>query len=258
MTDLFSYYFKLIRTNGLCCLLILPLWLLSACSQAVPEVAEFDKWLPGNPATSARFMQAHEVFYEKAGYRMRYVVTPDTYRGQKAWKFEIYFLGSGSDLLKSGVPDTIYLGRDNLAFLGRLLAMPQYTIDVFFAENTFSGALTPSTDSDYRAVTYNKAYPHGAFEPAIINYAIASLPLSVGFTASVPVFDLNNGSAMFWSNIKVTGKEIVSVDGEEYLSYKVESRGIKHKTLWIVPELPFAVKMETQGSLGTWQVSLHQ
>lgn len=151
-------------------------------------------------------------------------------------------------------PDQMWLDKASLAFRKRYLPLKDYTIDVSMKDGLFSGNLAPSQGSDYTAVVYNKSYDHDAFEPAIINYAIAGLPLARGYTASIPVFDLNNGSQMFWSNIKVIGEEMVQIDDAEFDCWKVNSDGIRNKTLWISKQDLIAVKMVTKGNAGSWKL----
>ena len=133
--------------------------------------------------------------------------------------------------------------------------MKAYVLDIKFDENRLTGSLEPTPGSDYKPVTYDKSYPHNAFEPAVINYFIAALPLTKGYKASIPVFDLNNGSEMFWTNIEVVGREKVKVGGKVYETWKVESHGIKEKTVWIAEDVPYAIKMKTKGSWGTWEAT---
>ena len=132
------------------------------------------------------------------------------------------------------------------------LEAQDYTVDVHFADNRIGGELTPTTGSDYSPVTYDKTYPHGGFEPAIMNYWITALPLQDGFTASLPIFDLSNGSEMFWANIEVVGRETLEIGDRTYDTWKVESHGMREKTIWVSTTTPYAIKMITQGSLRPW------
>jgi hypothetical protein len=123
--------------------------------------------------------------------------------------------------------------------------MPAYTVDVRFSEEHFTGTLVPAPGSEYEPVTYDKTYSHGGFEPAIINYFIPALPLAEEYTASLPIFDLNRGSEMFWANIDVLGRETLEIDGREYDTWKVESRGVREKTIWVTTSEPYAITMIT-------------
>lgn len=222
----------------------------SACSKAEPPVAVFDKVLPTQINLQNTQNWAHDIRYEKAGSVMRYVMEPVKKDGKALLKLQVYF-----NPQPDSVPDTIYLDPKTMAFVERRLELPNYLIQVNFEDGIFHGDLLPAPGSDYTPVKYNKTYPHGAFEPAVINYAIKALPLEEGFEASIPVFDLNKGSQMLWSNISVLGREVIEVNGKQYDTWKVKSQGIREKTIWVSVDKPYAIKMETKGNIGTWQLA---
>ncbi len=220
------------------------------CSTAQPPgKPSFDPVIPGDAALVVDRIVPHKIKYEKSGGNMTYVMDEVIKDGKEAYELKIYF---NQD--ESGIPDKIYIDKKTLGYIGRRLEMKDYIIDVKFSNNRFSGKLDPTEGSDYTEVVYDKEYPHNAFEPAVINYFIAALPLKKGYTASIPVFDLNKGSQMFWSNIEVLGRESVKVDGKKYETWKVKSTGIKEKTIWVSTEVPYALKMKTKGSWGTWEL----
>lgn len=192
----------------------------------------------------------HDIRYEKTGGAMRYVMESVEKDGKSLLKLQVYF-----NPQPDSVPDTIYLDPKTMAFVERRLELPNYLIQVYYEDGLFHGDLTPAPDSDFKPVTYNKTYPHGAFEPAVINYAIKALPLADGYKASIPVFDLNNGSQMLWSNITVMGREMIEVNGQQYDTWKVKSQGIREKTIWISVDKPYAIKMETKGNFGSWELA---
>lgn len=233
-------------------LLILAITLsIYGCSKAQPPTKPaFDPVLPGDPSLAVELMAPHKVKYEKSGGNMTYIMREVKKDGKDAYELAIYF---NQD--ESGTPDLIYIDKNTLGYLGRRLEMKDYIIDVKFADNRFTGKLEPTAGSDYKEVKYEKEYPHNAFEPAVINYFIAALPLKEGYKASIPVFDLNKASQMFWSNIEVLGKEKVKVNGNKYDAWKVKSSGIKEKTIWISADVPYALKMKTGGSWGTWELA---
>lgn len=224
--------------------------LICSCSKAQPPTKpSFDPVVPGDASFVVDRITPHKVMYEKTGGKMTYVMDEVTKDGREAYELKIYF---NQD--ESGIPDKIYIDKETLGYLGRRLEMKDYIIDVKFSDNRFSGKLEPTEGSEYTEMIYDKEYPHNAFEPAVINYFIVALPLEMGFNASIPVFDLNKGSQMFWTNIEVLGKETIKVKGKKYEAWKVQSSGIKEKTIWVSTEVPYALKMKTKGSFGTWEL----
>lgn len=228
---------------------IICIMILAGCSKAQPpKTPAYQPVIPGDSDINTTLMKPHRVTYKKLGGEMTYEMRSVTKNGHAAYELAIYFN-------QSKTPDLIYINQATLGYLGRRLELKDYTIDVQFENSRFSGKLIPVEGSDYNEIIYDKNYPHNAFEPAVINYFIAALPLSKGYTASIPVFDLNNGSEMFWSNIKVEGKETIKVNGKKYDTWKVVSNGIREKTVWVSTEVPYAIKMKTKGNRGTWELS---
>lgn len=223
---------------------------LVGCSNSVNTLPIYNKVIPGSDQINPQRITAHKIRYQKMGSEMFYQVDRVTYNSQPTWRFQVLFKRDGSQ----AIPDAMYAATKDLAYLGRRLSMKDYVIDVKVENNHFYGELLPTDTSDYSPVKYDKRYPHGAFEPAIINYFIAALPLAEGYKASIPVFDLNQGSQMLWSNIEVLGRETLELNGKRYDTWKVLSKGIKNKTLWISTSEPYAIKMETDGSFGSWQL----
>ncbi len=180
---------------------------------------------------------------------MLYIMKEVEREGKSVYELAVYFNAD-----ESAVPDRMYFDKHTLGYVGRRLEMKAYTIDVSFSTSQFTGELIPAEGSDFRPRKYDKTYPHNAFEPAIINYFIAALPLAPGYKASIPVFDLNDGSQMYWSDIEVLKQEKITVGDRTYDTWKVISRGIKEKTIWVSTEVPYAIKMKTKGSFGTWEL----
>lgn len=223
---------------------------ITACAKSEPPHATFEKVLPSAKTLSSSHLRPHDLQYEKMGMVMSYSVRRDNTSVEQ----ETRLITIAFDHTPNAEPDRIWIDSSSLAFRKRLLVLKDYTIDVSMLANQFSGKLTPSEGSSYTPVVYNKEYAHDAFEPAIINYAIAALPLAIGYQASIPVFDLNNGSQMFWSNITVLAEEIVEIEGARFSCWKVESNGIRDKTLWISKDNGLAVKMKTKGNAGAWKI----
>ncbi len=224
---------------------------LFACgnAQRKPTEAMFQKIMPGDKVVDASRIKPHKVKYEKGGGSMIYDLQKIEKDGKKVYEMRIYF---GDE---SSTPDKIYFDTKTLAYIGRRLELKNYTIDVKYSNGKFTGDLIPAKDSNFNPRKYNKAYSHTFFEPAIVNYFIAALPLKEGYKASVPTIDLNNGSEIWWANIEVLGKEKIESNGKTYDTWKVRSKGIKDKTIWISRTEPFAVKMETGGNWGAWMVN---
>ncbi len=222
---------------------------IASCTDAQPPVQpQFEVVVPGSDQINAGFVKPHKIKYSKLGAEMTYVMKEVTRNGKSVYELAIYFNGSG------GKPDLIYIDKETLGYSGRKMEMKDYILDVKFENNHFSGSLDPTEGSSYSKIVYDKYYEHNAFEPAVINYFIAALPLEKGYKASIPVFDLNKGSTMYWSNIEVLGKEKVNIGDRAYETWKVVSNGIKQKTIWVSTEVPYAIKMKTKGSGGTWKL----
>lgn len=237
-----------IKFKSLTLLVLLIAWTSACAEREIPQPV-YQKVTPDEVKISKGHMQPHTIRYMKSGKVMNYSVDATQLNGQAAMRVNIDF-----NQEPAAQPDQIWIDRATHAFRKRLLSMPAYTIEVAMDQGHFGGALTPAEGADYSAVKYDKQYPHDAFEPAIINYAIAALPLDEGYTASIPVFDLNNGSEMFWSNIKVLGRDRLNIDGVEFETWKVESDGIRKKTIWIDQATRLAIKMKTAGNFGAWKI----
>lgn len=241
---------RLVAPRLLASCLLVCLLLAAGCGSRTPPAPVFDKVLPPQLADSGHSLRPHRLAYRKATMQMHYTVVLDESPpagDDPAWRVEILFPGSD-------VPDRIWLDRNSLAFRARDLVTGKYRIEVAMEDGHFSGALTPAEGSDFTPVSYDRHYPHDAFEPAIINYAVAGLGLEPGLTASIPVFDLNDGSSMQWSNVEVLGEEAITIDGQSFDTWKVRSDGIKNKTLWIDRISRLAVRMETAGNPGAWEI----
>ena len=225
------------------------LLLATSCSSSEHPGPIYTKVLPGDLALHPERLRPHSIRYKKLSGSMYYEMDRVTIDDRSLYKLDIYFNSDGE-----GVPDSIYFDPETLGYSGRHLELQDYTIDVQFQDGYFTGNLIPAEGSNYDPVTYDKQYEHGAFEPAVINYFIAALPLAEGYTASIPTFDLSNGSQILWANIEVLGKEILEIDGIQYNTWKVISDGIRQKTLWISEDVPYAIKMQTKGVFGTWEI----
>ncbi|MEP5611094.1 MAG: DUF3108 domain-containing protein [Cyclobacteriaceae bacterium] len=229
------------------------LLILFGCTSAQkpPTDPSFQKVIPGADAMNASIIKPHKVRYKKIGGEMIYDLQKVERKGKEVYRLYVYF----ND--ENGAPDIMYFDVETLGYLGRTLGSGEdskYLLDVDFQDGKFTGDLIPKNDSGYTPRTYDKTYPHGAFEPAVINYFISALPLKKGYKASIPVFDLNDGSQMYWSNIEVLKKETIKANGKSYDTWKVLSKGIREKTIWVTETHPYAIKMKTKGNPGTWLV----
>lgn len=236
------------RDKTLCCgLIIAGVMLYSTGCAAQPSLEpEYQVVYPGSDQLDPSRIVPHQVRYERPGGFMNYDLHLANLDGVEVYELYVYFN------TEEEPPDKMYFDPSALGFVGRTLVMPAYTVDVRFTNGQFTGVLTPGENSDLEPVTYDRAYPHGGFEPAVVNYWITALPLEEGYTASLPIFDLSNGSGLFWANIEVLQREMLEVDGVQYDTWKVESRGMRKKTIWVSTTDPFMIKMITQGSSDPW------
>ena len=215
----------------------------------------YDKVLPGAPELRQSRFAPHKVRYSKPGGMMTFVMRKADVDGRAAFEIEVWFNKKEGE----GKPDRITFDAKTLGFISRNFGDgDKYEIDVAFKGGRFVGDLIPGEGSGYSPIKYDKAFPHNAFEPSVINYFVAALPLAEGYTSSIPIFDLNNGSQMLWSNIEVIGHETVTVKGKSYDTWKVVSDGVRKKTIWIDENELVAIKMKTSGSPGTWVLAEYE
>lgn len=233
------------------CLFIVLLYSCSAKAQNPDPI--YQKVIPGDASLQFNRIIPHVVKYKKGKKVGMYY---DMHITEK-WGKEVYELAIrfGDE---NATPDLIYIDTKTLGFAGRRLQMDRagYTIDLRLENNHMKGALEPHEGSKYEYQEYDKKHPHGAFEPAVINYAITALPLKEGYTASIPTMDLNNGSQIIWANIKVEKRETIKVGDKSYDTWKVSSKGARDKTVWVSTEVPYVIKMTTKGNPGAWEVVL--
>ncbi len=225
----------------------------AACSQAQEKKgAIYQKVIPGDASMNVSKITPHKVQYKKGKKAsMIYNMYKTQKWGKDLIELNVYF-GESMDV----VPDRMYFEPKTLGFAGRRLQMDRagYTIDLKFENNRMTGALEPHEGSKYTHREYDKVHPHAAFEPAVINYAIAALPLKEGYTASIPTMDLNDGSQIIWANVKVEKRETIEVGGKSFDTWKVNSKGVRDKTLWISADVPYVIRMTTKGNPGAWEV----
>ena len=227
---------------------------MTACGKERHPGALYQKIYPKDLVDHVAIIKPHKIRYEKSGGFMIYDLQTVNRGGRDVYRLNVYY-----NVDENHAPDTMFFDVQTLGYLGRILGSgkdSKYLIDVDFNNGHFTGSLTPKNNSGYTPRTYDKTYQHGFFEPAVINYFISALPLKKGYTASLPTLDLNNGSSIIWANIEVVKKETLKIDGKKYETWKVKSHGIKKKTIWVSTAEPYAVKMKTGGSFGTWEIKL--
>ena len=211
---------------------------------------QYDVILPGSEALSPDRLETGRIRYVKTGGKM----TIDVERGQRddqpIYAADVWFNADPGD----GRPDAITFSAESLALVSRNFGNPEvYVIDVAVsADGHFTGALTPGENSDYSPRVYDKQHPHSAFEPSVLFLYMPALPLDDSFKASLPTFDLNDGSQIIWANMEAVGREMVSVGGERVEALKVVSDGVRKKTFWMAEGYAYPVKMTTQGAPGAW------
>jgi len=213
--------------------------------------ALYEKILPGSSLIDVSNVSPGITRYKKFRGNMDYHLSEAEPPSTDSFKLFIDFVVNGKS-----APDTLYFDSSTLEFQSREFynAFGKYTGVLSFKNNYLTGELRPDPagSSLQESLVYNKEYEHPVFEPAMLNYLLGALPLEIGFTASLPMLDLNNGSSIVWANIEVTGKDVLHLGGKNHEVWKILSDGSRKKTFWISTSGNYFVKMKNQGVWFSW------
>ncbi len=211
----------------------------------------FHKVYPGSAELDINKIKPHKITYRKFRGEMIYNLMKDDAKPESNYKLFIDFEVNGKQ-----APDSVYFSDKTLAVTKRWFynAFADYTGKLDFVNNRLVGSITPGKDSSLDSeLVYNKVYEHELFEPATLHYILSALPLKVGYTASLPMLDLNNGSKLVWANIEVVGEENHRFNGQQIKVWKIVSDGSRLKTFWLHQTRPLFIKMKNSGVSFKWK-----
>lgn len=77
----------------------------------------------------------------------------------------------------------------------------------------------------------------------IEDVVVGALPLKVGYSAKIPVYQLGQNGVQ-WKTYLVTGTKKVTISGQEVNAWVVEEQGKSKNTMWLVDQPPYMVKWE--------------
>ena len=226
---------------------LLTMCLLSGCNGQSYESGNYTKVYPGDDSVDSGKLSAHNVRYSRSNGSMDYGFKAITKNGRDLFEITIN-VKIGNQVW----PDTIYLDAQTMSLAGRSLLNRKQgfkaNINLDRTELQANVEELPGKSLSWKG-QHTNSYPHELFEISILNYAIKSLPLKKGYTASVPVFMFNLNFDIGWVDIVVEGEETLKISGEKYTAWKVNALGgkIGDKTFWISDDLPYALKVHSKG-----------
>lgn len=199
-------------------------------------------------------LSAHNVNYTRAGGSMNYGFKKVARNNR-----DLFQLTINVEIGNQVWPDTIYFDAKTMSLAGRSLLNKKQgfkaNINLNKTELLAKVEELPGKTLAWKG-NHTNSYPHELFEISVLNYAIKTLPLKPGYTASVPVFLFNLKFDIGWVDIIVEGKEELKIAGKKYDTWKVNALGgkIGDKTFWISDDLPYALKIHSKG-LKAWTFS---
>jgi len=209
----------------------------------------YQKILPGDTQLDISKILPHSIPYRKFRGKMIYHLS---HENNELFRLFIDFKVNGKNS-----PDTVYFSRETLGFRSRHFynGFAKYTGKLSFSDKTLTGSIRPEEGSSLSSpLLYDKVYVHEVFEPAMLHYVLSALPLKKGYTASLPMLDLNDGSSIIWANIKVESQQTMKENGKTYSVWQITSQGSRNKTFWLSTEQPFFVKMKNSGVRFNWKI----
>ena len=244
--------YKILLLFLLLLLILLSILMFAHSKGEISKGPLFQKVLPGDSQIDVSKVSLQRLMYEKPNGNM--IFNLEKNNDSSNFKLFIDFVVDGKS-----APDTVYFNSETLAFAKRHFynAWGDYTGKLAFDSNKLSGTLSPSSEKSQlkNDLVYDKEFEHEAFEPAMLGYLIGSLPLKLGYKASLPMIDLDNGSRIIWANIEVVEKEKINVKGETYTTWKVISNGSRNKVFWISTTDNYFVKMKNKGVWFSWKLN---
>ena len=152
--------------------------------------------------------------------------------------------------------DEMRLSKTTLEAIGRQMnnLYDGYDYDIAINENELNGTLTPlkGTSQKKATLTISGNFPHSAFEPSLVDYIIATMPLHENFTAKLPFIELAKKSTIQWVQFTVMGKERVKAgDQKTYDTWVVQTKYLtgnrqgEERKFWLSSTAPYKIKAET-------------
>ncbi|OEK00828.1 hypothetical protein BFP97_04580 [Roseivirga sp. 4D4] len=232
---------------------ILLLTSLISCSSktTVHPGAIYHKVYPGSSELDLSKVEAQKITYTKFRGTMVYNLTKPSVNSDEDYRLFIDFKVNGKE-----APDSVYFSTKTLGVTKRWFynAFSDYTGRLDFINNTLTGTITPGENSSLDSeLLYNKSYSHEVFEPATLHYILSALPLEVGYTASLPMLELADGSKIVWANVEVVAEEDYKLDGKWIKVWKIISDGSRLKTFWLHKERPVFLEMKNSGVRFKWK-----
>lgn len=146
--------------------------------------------------------------------------------------------------------DHIVLDRSTLEFLGRFapyFAIGKHYLAATIRDGELSGSLNPLDGGD--PIIMNTQLDSKVFEEASLGLVLASLPLEVGYRATVPRLAISASAQSFLQgtiDIHVTNREeITGGDQKSYFCWVVEATwsGVDyHEVHWISDAPPYSIQ----------------
>jgi hypothetical protein len=109
-----------------------------------------------------------------------------------------------------------------------------------FAGQKISAALINSASFDIKQL--DVTLDQSPFDLSFWAILASSLPFEVGYQAALPVYKPGSDK-VGWENFKVSGKETIKIDSENYATFRVETSPSNWK-FWLRKERPYIVKIE--------------
>ena len=227
--------------------------MMTGCKEPIPPHPGpiYKKIYPGSSEIDVSKLQPERIHYSKFRGSMIYNLEKLDQSDEPLFRLFIDFKVNGRN-----APDSVYFSTKDLSFKKRWFhnAFANYTGQLSMEDKTLRGQIIPEEESSLTdKLVFNKTFKHKVFEPAILHYVLSCLPLELGYRASLPMLDLNDGSSVIWANIEVVEETTTKVAGKRRKVWKIISHGSRYKTFWLLADEPVFVKMKNQGVKFKWR-----